>query len=66
MRVWPGAPAGLREIRRVLRGAAASCFTPASWQPRTGLTETLSAAGFEAARLAHLRGGFCPLARRPG
>jgi ubiquinone/menaquinone biosynthesis C-methylase UbiE len=67
MQVWPDAPAGLREIRRVLTGGGrvALGFTPNSRQPRSGVTELLSVAGFEAARLVDLRGGFCALAHKP-
>jgi len=67
MQAWSDAPAGLREIRRILTGGGrvALGFTPNSRQPRTGVTEMLSAAGFEAARLVDLRGGFCALAHKP-
>jgi ubiquinone/menaquinone biosynthesis C-methylase UbiE len=67
MQVWPDAPAGLREIRRVLTGGGrvALGFTPNSRQPKSGVTELLSAAGFEATRLVDLRGGFCALAHKP-
>jgi ubiquinone/menaquinone biosynthesis C-methylase UbiE len=66
MQVWPDAPAGLREIRRVLAGGGrvALGFTPNSGQPRAGVTEMLSSAGFAEARLVELRGGFCALARK--
>ena len=66
MQVWPEIDAGLREIRRVLAagGRVALGFTPRSGQPRAGATETLSAAGFDQARLVELRGGFCALARK--
>jgi ubiquinone/menaquinone biosynthesis C-methylase UbiE len=67
MQVWPDKPAGLREIRRVLTGGGrvALGFTPNSRQPKAGVAELLSAAGFEAARLVDLRGGFCALAHKP-
>jgi ubiquinone/menaquinone biosynthesis C-methylase UbiE len=67
MQVWPDAPAGLREIRRVLTGGGrlALGFTPNSGQGKAGVTELISAAGFEAARLVDLRGGFCALAHKP-
>jgi ubiquinone/menaquinone biosynthesis C-methylase UbiE len=67
MQVWPELDAGLREIQRVLKagGRVALAFTPRSGQARAGVMEVLEAAGFEDARLAELRGGFCALARKP-
>jgi ubiquinone/menaquinone biosynthesis C-methylase UbiE len=67
MQVWPEAPVGLREICRVLTGGGrvALGFTPNSRQPKAGVVELLSAAGFEAAHLVDLRGGFCALAQKP-
>jgi len=66
MQVWPDAGAGLNEIRRVLTrgGRVALGFTPNSRQPRAGVAEMLSSAGFDDARLVELSGGFCALARK--
>jgi ubiquinone/menaquinone biosynthesis C-methylase UbiE len=67
MQVWPDAVAGLREIWRILSagGRVALGFTPNARQPKSGVIELLSSAGFEAARLVDLRGGFCALAHKP-
>jgi ubiquinone/menaquinone biosynthesis C-methylase UbiE len=67
MQVWPDAMAGLREIRRVLKGDAriALGFTPYSGQPKTGLIETLTAAGFTNPQVVEGDKGFCAIATSP-
>jgi ubiquinone/menaquinone biosynthesis C-methylase UbiE len=67
MQVWPDAMAGLREIRRVLKGDAriALGFTPYSGQPKTGLIETLTAAGFTNPQVVEGDKGFCVIATKP-
>jgi ubiquinone/menaquinone biosynthesis C-methylase UbiE len=67
MQVWPDPISGLREIRRTLKHGAriALGFTRHSGQPRQGLTETLTAAGFAQAYLVEKDDWFCALARKP-
>ena len=67
MQLWPSAVAGLCEIKRVMKsgGRIALGFTPYSGQPKTGLTETLTAAGFANAQMAEGDRGFCALAMKP-
>jgi ubiquinone/menaquinone biosynthesis C-methylase UbiE len=67
MQVWPDPVAGLREIRRVMKGGCriALGFTPYSGQPREGLPDTLMAAGFANAHMMETDNGFCALATKP-
>jgi tRNA A58 N-methylase Trm61 len=67
MQVWPDAIAGLREIRRVLKGGAriALGFTPYSGQRKTGLIETLAAAGFTDPQVVEGDKGSCAIATKP-
>lgn len=64
MQVWSNALAGLREMRRIIKGGGkiALGFTPQSGQSSTGLTEMLLAAGFTEANLVETDQGFCVLA----
>jgi ubiquinone/menaquinone biosynthesis C-methylase UbiE len=64
MQVWPEPSAGLREMRRVIKRGAklALGFTPYSGQPKGGLMEMLTAAGFTQAKVVERGNWFCALA----
>jgi ubiquinone/menaquinone biosynthesis C-methylase UbiE len=64
MQVWPDAVASLREIRQVLMagGEVALGFTPNSGQQNSGLSDTLTAAGFAKAHVVEKDKDFCALA----
>jgi ubiquinone/menaquinone biosynthesis C-methylase UbiE len=64
MQVWPDPAGGLREMRRVMKPGAkvALGFTPYSGQPNKGLTEMLTAAGFQQANVVERDNWFCALA----
>jgi ubiquinone/menaquinone biosynthesis C-methylase UbiE len=64
MQVWPDPAAGLREMRRVMKSGAKAAlgFTPYSGRPKKRLTEILTAAGFQQAKVVDRDDSFCALA----
>ena len=67
MQVWPDVAAGLRETWRVMKpgGKIVLGFTRYSGQPKNGVAELLTAAGFADARIVDIDGDFCALAIKP-
>jgi ubiquinone/menaquinone biosynthesis C-methylase UbiE len=67
MQAWPDARAGLVEIQRVLKhgGNVALGFTINSGQPKEGVAESLTAAGFAQARIVDMSKLFCAVATKP-
>jgi ubiquinone/menaquinone biosynthesis C-methylase UbiE len=66
MQAWPDTRAGLREIQRVLKhgGNVVLGFTVNSGQPKEGVAELLTAAGFAQARIVDRPKLFCAIATK--
>ncbi len=66
MQVWPNAATGLRETWRVMKRGSrvAFAFTPYSGQPKEGLIEILTEAGFTDVHVADRDQDFCALATK--
>jgi ubiquinone/menaquinone biosynthesis C-methylase UbiE len=67
MQVWPDQGSALREIRRVLKagGKVALGFTAYSGQPKSGVADLLTAAGFTEVQMVDRENLFCALASKP-
>ncbi len=66
MQVWPDSPAGLREIRRVMKtnGRIALAFTRHSGKSKSGFIDEVTEAGFKGVRLTENEDGFSALATK--
>jgi ubiquinone/menaquinone biosynthesis C-methylase UbiE len=67
MQAWPDVRAGLLEIQCVLKhgGNVALGFTVNSGQPKEGVAESLTAAGFAQTRIVDMSKLFCVIATKP-
>ena len=67
MQVWPDPVGGFERSGGSMKpgGRVALGFTRNSGQPKEGLTEALTAAGFARARVVEKDDWFCALARKP-